>query len=328
MLDSRKAYTWFNNNYVLKKQSNGWYPFDCPFCPDGDGAAKMSVNFQYETCKCWVCGYKDRIAMFVSEVLDVSYFEAKEIIDSEKKSSITLETAGAIRVERKTALVSIEMPKGFKPLVGKSTVMRDRACAYLDGRGFDVEAMDAAGFGFCDVQHKDSEENFFGYIIVPFSKKGKIVYYLGRDYIGNFLRYKNPKEEICGVGKSELVFNEDALNIYNTCYLTEGWSDAVTMGNSGISTQGWSVSADQLFIINSSSCKNLVVLADVGFYQQAVSTAIKFMGNKKVTVVNFEAFGYTKESGKDANAIGRDKVMEMVKKSKVLTDLDVIKILG
>ena len=84
------------------------------------------------------------------------------------------------------------------------------------------------------------------------------MYYIGRDYFGNFLRYKNPSKELVGAGKGDLLSNEDALNIYDTCYLMEGWSDAVTMGRAGVPSQGWSLSAIQKKVILTSTCEEFV----------------------------------------------------------------------
>lgn len=76
MIDPRKAYTYFTNHFVIKKTSQNWYSFECPFCIDADGKRKMAVQFEYEMCKCWVCGWKGYIVDFVMQYQNLSYFDA------------------------------------------------------------------------------------------------------------------------------------------------------------------------------------------------------------------------------------------------------------
>jgi hypothetical protein len=208
------------------------------------------------------------------------------------------------------------------------TILGERARKYLSGRGFDLDYLDAAGFGYCREKDKNKDDNYYGYIIIPFKRKGILRYFIGRDYIGNYLRYKNPPQERYGIGKSELVFNEDALELRSTNFIAEGWADAMTMGRGGISTQGWSMSKEQKFACHSSSAERFVFLPDIGFYKQAVKLAREFMDKREVYVVDFAAAGYTIESKKkDVNDIGRAKVVELIKKTPPLTEKLAMKIL-
>lgn len=251
------------------------------------------------------------------QVEGLEWFEAKKFIDNFEETNVEADLLKGIHLDKQ---VDITLPFGYKTITEGNSILAQRARDYLTGRGFKMEVLDRLGIGYCDehYQHANPEiqkkNDYFGYIIVPFKKRGKLYYYLGRDFIGNFLRYKNPPEELFGVGKSEIFFNEDALELYSTTFLTEGWTDALTIGKHGIASLGWSLSPIQKSKLLKSNCKNLVVIADKEFYKQAVRTAMDFIDNKAVYVVNFDNM-----PGKDANEVGREMVLEEVKRTPQLT---------
>lgn len=318
--EPKKAYSYFSSNFVLKKTSAGWYAFKCPFCASIGDSMKHAVHFQYGMTKCWVCGYKEHIVDFIVDYEGVKPSEAKRILRESKPSNIDFDL-----IEAKHQIVSaVELPVGYRSILDGKGVMADRARNYLESRGFDLKELDRMGIGYCVHDEDDIPENedYFGYIIIPFKQRGRLVYYIGRDYIGNFLRYKNPEKAKFGVGKGDLLFNEDALNIFDECFFTEGWADALTMGRQGISTQGWSFSQKQKMKILKSSCERLVFIPDAGkdntgeyFYEKAVKLAMDFINHKEVVVLDLNSVA----DGKDVNEIGKRTVLDIKKETKILT---------
>ena len=98
-------------------------------------------------------------------------------------------------------------------------------------------------------------------------------------------RYKNPPTDTFGIGKGDLIFNEDAINTQKRCMVVEGWADALTLEDEGISTQGWSLSSTQKAKMLRGACETYVFVPDKGFYLEAVKTALDFIEEKKVYVV-------------------------------------------
>lgn len=331
MIDPKKAYTYFKNNFVIKKSTNGWWSLDCPFCLNGEDKKKMAVHFAHDRCKCWVCGYRGYIVDFVMAVTGKSYYATKMYINTLTPSTIDVEVASELRTAR---VSSIELPVGFHTVLEGTGVMSDRARRYLEGRKFDLDLMDKQGFGYCKKHDEDRAKDYFGYIIIPFKNRGVLNYYIGRDYIGNFLRYKNPAKEECGVGKDSLLFNEDALDMYKTVHVLEGWADAHTIGASACSTQGWSLSRDQKRKMLGSDAKHFVFIPDLGsengvtFYHKAVKVGMEFMQYKDVSVVDLKPL---EKYGKDVNEIvkkvGREALMEVIDSTKKLTEGKAISIL-
>lgn len=311
-VEINKIYTWFNNHYRLKKSTQGWYSFDCPYC---DGVGKMAVNFRYGLVKCWKCDSRARLLDFIGYVEGISWYDARIMLATLKSSSFKIDTK---RIER--IKTNVNLPEGFNHILDGDTVIAKRARKYLKSRGFDLVLLDKMGFGYCEYGE------YFGYIIIPFYREGSLIYYIGRDYIGNFLRYRNPSKGSCGVGKSSIIFNEVALKVENKLFITEGWADAVTLGDQGTATLGWSLSDYQKSLYIKAYASDLVFVPDKGFYKQAIKTASMFLDYKNVYVVNTDNILPGSEA-KDANEIGKKLILEELSNTEKLNMSKVLEVI-
>lgn len=315
--DIKKAFTYFRSNFPLKKSTKGWYTYDCVFCMDNTGSRKMAVNFNTEMTKCWKCGYKHGILQFVMDYEDVRYGRAKEIIHNMGSSDFVLDNLDDFPTNKK--LEEVGLPTGYQPLLDGDGILGKRARSYMAARGYNLEKLDMKGFGYCNKHDEDYGLDFFGRIIVPFKANGKLVYYLGRTFMDDELRYKNPPTDTFGVGKGDLLFNEDAIHIYDSCSVVEGWADAITLGDNGISTQGWSLSQTQKSKMLKAPCKEYVFVPDKGFYIEAVKTALDFLEHKKVRVVNTDNILPQYPKKKDANELGLENINAELSNTPLLT---------
>ena len=321
MIDVQRAHTYLHNKYFLKPSSKGWYSYTCPVCAAGGYKNIMGVNFGSEHVKCWSpsCQFgKGSITDFVmfSENLP-SPFDARMFIANYEPSLVNIEQNNVRRLVDK---VDVTLPKGFSTILSGSGPMAIKARRYLANRGFDLKLMDREGFGYCSESDKNYHKDYYGYIIVPFIIEGKLRYFLGRDFLDREPKnkYKNPKFDVFGVEKSEWLFNEDAINMYKEIFLNEGWADARTIGNQGVSTQGWNLSEKQKSKLLRSNIERLVVVADRGAYLAAVKTALAFVDKKKVFVVNFDD-PILADFGKDVNEVGLDRFYKGYQKTKQMT---------
>jgi len=329
--DPYRAFAYFNNNYALKRgtvgQNGGMhYLFECPFCFKRYGDKKAFVNVELGYVKCWRGCFSGGVFQFIMDTENVSYIRAKEIIHNTKPEKFSIETINEIVVDKK--MRGIELPYSYKSLLYGNGSMAKRARRYLSERGFNLEQLDQQGIGYCDERYRaKADENdkdayrkdYYGRIIIPFKQHGKLVYYIGRTVIGDELRYKNPPTDEVGVGKSELLFNSDALNIYDTVHILEGAFDAMTLGQDAVSIQGWNLSKEQKAIIVRSGCKHLIFVPDKKFYREAVKTAMQFIDLKKVSVVNLDNVLPDEPDLKDVNSIGKELVVEEIKNTPLLT---------
>lgn len=327
-ISPNKLHAYFTDNFNPKKTSQNWFAFKCPMCNELETRKKIAVNYHYAMVKCWICGYKETAIDFVADYEGIDYKQARDLLNNYTASLVELDLEDNSTLE----FSAIDLPEGYRSILEGSSAMAKRARKYLEGRGFDLLELDRMGLGYVDTDNPflKEDENYFGYIIVLFKKRGKLVYYIGRDFIGQFLRYKNPSKETFGIGKADLIFNEDAFSIYDTVFMFEGWSDAVTIGKDATATQGWSLSTTQKSIILRSQVSHIVMAPDKGvdnmgisFYDKAAKLAMELMAHKDVTIVNMQDL----EDGKDVNAIGRIKFMEMYKNTPKLTMTEAYKIL-
>lgn len=315
-IDPRKSFAYFTANYKIRPSTKGWYLFDCPLC---GGTMTRAVHFKYAVTKCFKpCAYNGDIIGYVAYVEDSDYDDAKSMLWRIEPSLITAEDLIGAYEEDITKIGSLEvtLPDGFTPILDGKDSLAIRARRYLSKRGFDLEELNREGFGYCVKEHEEFNKNFFGYIIVPFKRAGKLIYYIGRSFIGHDeFRYKNPPTDYVGIGKSDVIFNEEAIHLYREVFTTEGWSDAKTIGKKGTATLGWSLSALQKRLYMTSQCKRLVFIPDAGrdkgshltFYQKATQLAVDFLDTgKEIFVVDLNGLG----KGKDVNELGRDAVME------------------
>lgn len=304
------SYKYVSDRYPIKRTTNGWWIADCPFCGK---RGKFAFNFNWSRSKCWSCEWSESIVDMVMELEGLSYIQAlREVMDASGEGV----DPALFEIERSAEVSEVELPFGYRPLLeGGGGVLGKRAVNYLIGRGFEPERLDAQGFGYVAERAPEGQDDYFGRIIMPIQQDGKLRYYIGRDYIGGFPKYMNPSKDNCGVGKDQVIYGADAFNRFKTAYVTEGIFNAMTLGDKGAATLGWSWSKDQLGWMLNSSCSLIVVLADPGFYSKAVKNALKLIDHKRVKVVDFD----TLDHDEDVNTLGAEKTMEFVNATPDLT---------
>ena len=146
---------------------------------------------------------------------------------------------------------------------------------------------------------------YFGYLIIPFHEKGQLTYFNARRFIGNGPRYNNPDTSESGLGKSFIIYNKDALEMYKTVFICEGAINAQTMGERGIASGGKAISRYQINEIIKSPVERIIILFDPDAKQNAIDLALKLVQYKKVKVVFLP-------EGKDVNDLGRKETLRRV----------------
>ena len=302
MIDREKVYTYMDKFHgPIEQSTNGWYSASCPICGKKN---KFAINFNYLTGKCWTGCFSG----FLIDIIriyhgSITYFEAKELIDSMEPSLLHIPAA-----VNRAAKSKIALPRGYHSILEGDGNLAERAREYLIGRGFDLNYMDRIGVGYVTTQDPNPVNDYFGRIIIPFKREGILSYFIGRTFIDDYMRYKNPAKEVCGVGKADLLFNEEALYIEPKVYITEGWACAATIQRAGISQQGSTPGVIQRNMILKSPVKEVILVPDANYYMQGLTTAKYFMQYKKVKVINlayFEKAGI----GKDVNEIGVENLI-------------------
>jgi hypothetical protein len=140
------------------------------------------------------------------------------------------------------------------------------------------------------------------------------------------LRYKNPSKDFLGHGRADVIYNRDALIMRETVFVNEGIMDALIYGKEGIAMLSWQWTKEQKDLLLESTCKNLVIVPDKGFYKEAVKSSMFLLRAKKVFVLNIDTI--LQDGEKDSNDVGFERMSNVYKITEPLTFGRAIKILS
>jgi len=227
--------------------------YKCPVCQHHK--FKLSINFDKNAFKCWVCDYRGRsIRRIVRRFGNYIHLQRWDA------------TVGRIELERfldffeeptNEAPLAIDLPAGFKTLTSRhkpATAMY--AYRYLRNRGISDEDILRWKMGYCfDGVYRNR-------IIIPsFNENGQVNYFIARSYSGDYYKYKNPK------ASKNVIFNELSVDWESDLVLVEGVFDAVVAGNA-VPILGSTMRSDSKLL-------QMIVMNDTPVYVALDSDAIE-----------------------------------------------------
>ena len=300
-----KLYAYAINRLGLRDYSRGWMKGVCPSC---GRLEKFGFNISQNRTNCFVCEYHPSPIDLVMELEGLGTYQEAwsflKVYEGRQYLEPVIE-----RIEHIDAV----LPDGFKSLILGDGRLGRTVRKYVKSRGFDPEEMSYKGWGY------GTRGDYFGYLIIPFYIGGKLVYYNARRFMGSGPKYMNPSIEDFGLGKSLIMYNIDALAIYETVYLVEGAINAETIGNQGIATGGKKVSHYQMSMTIKSDVKDVIILLDPDAFDDAVRIGLELSYHKRLKIVLLP-------EEKDVNDIGYRQTMYLVKHSPWLGYNDVLKL--
>lgn len=294
------------NAYDYRK---GWMKCKCPYCGK---EGKFGINISKNHCNCFVCGEHPGILQLILYLENINtYQEVYKILNSGEYSGYNFkdEEPGEIKTYRKR----FTLPEGFRLLLFGDSYIAKAARKYIKNRGFDPLELSAMGWGYC------SSGSHMGYIIIPFYKNHKLIYYHARLFLGSGPKYNNPVIQDTGIGKSQVIYNIDALYTHDMVYICEGVFNAVTMGEKGIASGGKHLSRYQVNQIIKSPVKKVIILLDDDAKEQAIDLGLSLIQYKKVKVVFMP-------KGRDVNDLGRDRTLKRVFSTRYQSYSDLIRL--
>lgn len=272
---------------------HSWMKSRCPFCGK---EMKFGINLGLNRTNCFRCGEHPSAVDLVMHLEGLErYTDVVRFLENEQFS-------GYIFKEEKIELRGkrdLYLPEGFKLLNQGDSTLAKMARAYVTKRGFNVEDLSKRGWGY------GTKGKYFGYLIIPFHEKGQLTYFNARLFIGNGPRYNNPDTSESGLGKSFILYNKDALEMYKTVFICEGAINAQTMGERGIASGGKKLSRYQINEMIKSPAEKFIILLDPDAYKEAIDLALKLVQYKKVKVVKLP-------EGKDVNDLGRKETLRRI----------------
>lgn len=289
-----KLMGYFQGRLNIKRSTKGYWRCNCPYC---GGAYTMAINMEYHSVACFKCDEKVstiKLLMFMEnfDVLPQAYQFLRiqqEYENFEGKAHVV-----------KKEYAKIELPEGFKLISQGEDAMGKAARHYMKKRGFNISSLSLKGVGY------GTQGRYWGYIIFPFYRKGELIYYQGRLYMGNGAKMQNPEEGEFGIGKSQLIYNQDALYIYNRAYIVESITNSLTLGDAAIATLGKKVSPNQFSNILLSPCEKVVVILDDDAWKDSVDLCLSLVHYKQTKIIRmpFEV---------DVNDLGKVKTLKLIK---------------
>ena len=293
------------HQYFIKKigafdYRKGWMKSDCPYC---GGEKKFGINLSNNRCNCFKCGeHPSPISLVMYLENTDSFREVLSILESGDYS-------GYVFKEEKVELKGKKeffLPDGFKNISMGTSLLARSARNYLKKRGFNIEELARKGWGYCNTG------KYLGYIIIPFTEHRQLTYFNARLYMGAGPKYNNPEVDITGLGKSFIIYNADALEIYRTVFICEGAINAETLGENGIATGGKAVSRYQVNRLIKSPVEKFIILIDPDAKDKSLDLAFKLVPFKKVKVVFLP-------DNEDVNSLGKRRTLEYVRKTTYQT---------
>ena len=199
----------FLGSYYKSKDE---FLFHCPKCKHHN--KKLSLNFDKNVFKCWICDYVGK------DIGRLVY----SFGSSENKSQWKV-VAGFVdfsEIDRDKEILDISLPEEFISLTDKKiNPLSIPARKYLKERGLTRDDIVWWKMGYCpDGDYKQR-------IIIPsFDMKGNLNYFIARSYTsGEWQKYKNPPAE------KDFIFNDLYLDWNKDITIVEGVFDAIVAGN-------------------------------------------------------------------------------------------------
>ena len=295
-----KALSYFISEHGAFPYKRDWYRVPiCPFCGRSE---KFGLNPNLNRAHCFRCDYDDKLVTAVTDAKGLTIEQTKKFLDQYSEAKVTLEKYEVIP-EREVIL-----PEGFKTLSRGNTTIGDMARNYIKQRGFNIDVLTRLGVGYTD----DPDSKYWGYLIVPFKRDHKVVYYQTRRFFGTGPKFKNPSYEDFGIGKTQILYNERALSVKAELNIFESWTNGWTLGTNFVSLNGKIASPRQWEMIVTSKATLFNIMLDLDAWNYAVDLALSLILYRPVRLVRFS-------DDRDVNQLGKEETLKILDHTEILT---------
>lgn len=290
--------------YLKKKigafdYKRGWLKSDCPFC---GGSYKFGYHPGKDLANCFRCPYVSKGVFLVKELEKFhTVGEVYSFLKTQDFSDISLIVRPQQEVSKPEENVRV-LPEGFKLLFKrsrKSFKVKSSVEHYLTvDRGLSERILRKAKVGFC------TKGPFEGFIIFPVIEKVKVIYFQGRNFQGDYPKFKNPPEEDLGVTKSNLLYNRILLKKASKVYIVESIINVLTLDFQAVAGFGKTFNRKIISELIQSPVKEFIIALDPDAVKWAITLGLALVEYKEVKILEFP-------EGKDVNDVGKDFVHKL-----------------
>ncbi len=298
-----KLYGYFVDKYGAYEYRRDWLRIPtCMFC---SAEEKLGISIIQDRVHCFRCGPHGHLLSTVMGLEDLNF---KETLNFLKGYTATEYVEPKVEYVEERQVI---LPEGYMNIRrGKHWVGEMARRYWVNTRKLSLEFGGKTRIGY--VQKEDSD--LFGYLIFPYYKDGKVIYYQTRRYFGNGPKFKNPNYEDFGIGKNQVIYNEDALNKYDELHCLESVINCQTMGGDSIGLSGKTASPTQLTKLLTSKTQIFNIGLDNDAWEYAKKLAYALLPYKSVRLLWFE------DPEKDVNNLGKAFVKALIKNTPLLSN--------
>lgn len=265
---------------------------------------KLSVNFNKNLYKCWVCGWSGSINKLVNHFKhDSAFISDWKSLDS---TYVSRDFSNLFKQEELREIKEkLELPENFISLVGNGSILAKPAIDYLKKRSWTQEDINFFKPGYC------LDGKYAGRIIFSsFDLEGELNFFTSRTYTNQEIPYIK-----CSADNKNIIFNELYIDWEKPIVLVEGIFDAVRAGETAIPILGSSL--NQTFRLFREIVKNspIVYMAlDPDADDKAIKIAKEFLKyDVMVYKVNIQPY-------KDIGEMPKEEVKKRIEEAKSLNE--------
>lgn len=295
---TQKLVSYFQKRLDMKPAPRGWLSGDCPDC----GAQnKFGIHLGQNRSNCFKCAYHEKpLDILIKIEKFTTYIQAYKYLGT---------FTDAEYLEIKLDFLeskSVELPESFRLISLGTSFVSKLAQKYMQNRGFKLLELSMRGVGYC------TKGEYHTRIIIPYYQQGKLIYFNARQFMDVGPKFKNPKVEDFGIGKSMLIYNVDALAMFNRIYLVESATNSLTLGERAIAIGGKILSNYQKDLILRSGIKEVIIILDDDAYLYALQIGLDLVNYVRVKVILMPP-------KIDVNDLGRSKTIKWAKTHSFLS---------
>lgn len=302
-----KLYNYFKETLGAQDYNRGWLKSDCPICGKVN---KFGINLYQNRTNCFYCGYNEAPIYLLMELENLLTIpEAYNFLGTISDAAIFYER-GINKPTESTG--SAKLPEGYHNIKRGDGKLARIMQNYARKRGFNLNEISRKGWGYCD------KGKYLGHLIMPYYMGGELIYFNARRVVGAGPKFNNPSVDDFGIGKSHLVYNVDALYLYDKIFLVESVTNAETLGGNAIGFGGKNLSPFQKNLLIKSPVKRVSIALDNDALDKSIELALQLCTHKRVKILNFK-------DDRDVNDLGKNKSLILDAKSRYLDYKQIIK---